>query len=176
MFSRVWNKILAVASFISLYGGLVGIVTLGLIIVTMVLIRQFGGSAWGFIELVKLQLLASGGLTLAFTQRAKQHVALDILIHRWSKRARERLAIIYWLGGIFVAALLLLQFTKATYEFWRAGEYWTGFTKIPLWPYYTIFTIGVVLFLLFLIHHFVQSIKVAFFSSGQSAQQPVEKT
>jgi len=142
-----------------MYAGVLGMLTISFLIVTMVIIRQLGGAAWGFMAYISLLLLATGGLSLAYTQKRKGHISLGIILDRLSPKFRVFLSPLWWLSGILILIVILMKWIPRINIYFKTGQYVPGSIPMPVWPFWTAFAVGVTFLLIWVIVHFTQSIK-----------------
>jgi TRAP-type mannitol/chloroaromatic compound transport system permease small subunit len=93
-----------------------------------------GKSILGIIEYAEIMLAALVMLSLANTQRTKDHVAVDLITRRLPVRAAGLIRGF----GLLVAVGLLAWTTRASwivgYASYQAGEYRFGIAQVPIWP------------------------------------------
>ena len=103
--------------------------------------------AYEFTEFLMVMMVASA---LAFTQLSKRHVSVELIINRFSLRARKFVHGISYFICLCIYVLITWQGIKGAQTQWRNGVT-SGAFSIPLWPFYLVLAFGCgVLCLIFL--------------------------
>ena len=114
----------------------VGIVALSLLIFADMAMRTaFDLSIEGGIEVSEYILVAIGFLGLGYAQLKGGHVAVDVLIFRFSPRVQRWVNILQLVVLIVFFVMMTLQIGKEAYIAWVEHEHRSGTTLlIPTWP------------------------------------------
>jgi len=122
----------------------------------------FNASIIGAIELSEMLMIGICSLTLAFTQKERGHVRMDLLMGRLKGRTRqvfELTAVLLCFIFAILVFIMALIFAKDSIAIMEIVE---GISEFPLWPWKTLIPIGFFLLcirlMIQLIQHFQQII------------------
>jgi TRAP-type C4-dicarboxylate transport system permease small subunit len=117
-----------------------------LLIVANVLYRIDGGVIIGVYELVEITIGVAAALAISYTGLKKGHVVVDMLLSRLSERPQAIVNRVYSIISFGFLALIAWGGLNVTIERFISGEVSTYF-QIPLWPFRSIWLIGLLLFI-----------------------------
>lgn len=121
-----------------------------LIIMANVVLRLLGMPIIGLYEIMAALTVMVLGLSLADSQREKQHVAIDILTEKFDKRVQDGLAVLTTVLSTMVFAVITLALLRyASFQF--AAGTTSDLLGLPSWPSLSALIAGFVLLLLVLL-------------------------
>jgi len=98
---------------------------------------------------------------LAYTQSLKGHIRVDFLITKLPKKAQLGLDSMAWFLGLAVCGIVGWQFGLTTRDYIVIGDFYPGLINFMWWPWYLVATLGFLLVVLWLLTHFIQSVRQA---------------
>lgn len=127
LYSKLENILMYIAGFLlTTMMGLVGI--------EIISRRIFGSSISGIFEITTELMTAVTLLGIAYVQRNKEHIQIDIIYDKMPKQMMKISEIIIY----FIVAVLLFVFaTRGFNSFmvaFKSGEHTIGTLSVPLWP------------------------------------------
>jgi TRAP-type mannitol/chloroaromatic compound transport system permease small subunit len=126
-----------------------------------VLYRNVAGkSILGAVELAAMFMAAIVALTLAYTQKAGEHVRLELFIDKLHGRKRYILENIIIFVCLVFSVLFLVQTTKNAINSIAIQEIIEGASGLPLWPWKSIVPVGFFLLCLRLILQQIQYLRI----------------
>jgi TRAP-type C4-dicarboxylate transport system permease small subunit len=114
---------LAVAALVAIAG----------VILTDVILRQFGGQVKSSDDFAGFALLATGMLGLAPTYRRGDHIRVGLLIDRLTGGSRRLVEILCLGFGVLAIGWASWWAGRFAYDSWRFHELSQGLIAIPLW-------------------------------------------
>lgn len=134
------------------------IAAIGVLIVSEVILRFFGMTIPGVIELATFSLLAATFLALAQTLRKNEHVRITMAIRLLPARFRRWAEL--WCMGVSGAVFAVLGWHTAVMaiDSYMFNEKSDGVIGFPLWVPQTIMVVGVAMLALVFIEEFVKVI------------------
>ena len=142
---------------VTLFAGVAGIALIGMLVLTVTNIglRLFGDPYAGTFELVSFLSIVVVGMSLALAQRYKTHVAIDIVVSRWSTRVQ------LWVGAaitLFSAIIFLLlgqELIAYALNLQDKGSV-SDSLRWPYWPLALTLSVGILALALALLADLVQ--------------------
>ncbi len=101
----------------------------------------FNAPITGVFELTEFMLASVVFLSMAYTQAGKGHVAVDLVVNRFSRKIQAFIAVINYLLSFLVMALITWKSVERGFEVMRAGEC-SGTLEIPVHPFVFIVALG----------------------------------
>lgn len=98
---------------------------------------------------------------LAYCAVLKGHVKIDLLVSRFSERARAVIGAVTGLISLVVFSLLVWSATLMTLSSWSGGEVSLDKLRLPAWPFRAVLVIGVVMLCLVLLIEIIHRIAKA---------------
>lgn len=126
-------------------GAIVGIM---LLICLNVLLRPFGLSVPGLVEIVEVLMPASAFLAAAGCQRGGHHVSMDLVVTKLDASTRRIVVAIANLVSIGFLMWLTFATTLGAWHSWQLGETRFGVLQIPIWPTRILIAMGSLLWTL----------------------------
>lgn len=155
---NIVKKITGVVSIISF----IGFFFIMALTVCDVLIRKLTGqSILGVYEIVERVMICAVFASFAYTQTAHAHVNITMLVAAFPQKLRF---VIMALNNLISAAVSIL----VAYAAWRQGNvamdshYTTGVLLIPLWPFYWVEIVSMVVLCLAFLFHAVKNAAAMF--------------
>ncbi|MFN3576504.1 MAG: TRAP transporter small permease subunit [Tabrizicola sp.] len=127
---------------------------LGLVLSDVVM-RQFGGQVKSADDMAGFALAAAGALALGPTYRRGGHVRVGMLIDRLTGRLRQGVEIAVALFAILCVGWATLWMARFAAESHRYGEVTSGLLALPLWPAQAVMVAGLLVFLIALVDDLV---------------------
>ncbi len=109
------------------------LVAIALIILTDVVLRQFGGQVRSSDDFAGFALVAAGMLGLAPTYRRGEHIRVGVLLDRLRGRARRAAEIACLVVGVVAIGWANWWAGRFVYDSWRFHEVSQGLVPVPLW-------------------------------------------
>ena len=106
-------------------------------VVDIVLRYVFSSPIAGDYELIELALVLIVFFAIPHTQTVHGHVAVDILTIRLSRRMKDVCGLIGWLAGTVMLAIITYANYRQIFKV-RGNELTTGILRIPVWPFYAL--------------------------------------
>lgn len=133
--------------------------TIAFSVVTEVIVRSFGASLPGVIEVATFALVGASFLSLADTFRHNIHIRITVLTQHLPQRMQRRAE----LGSLAVAALITVWLgcwaVDLAMEAYRYDDKSNGLLAIPLWIPQGMMALGIVLMAVSLIEEFVNVLR-----------------
>lgn len=139
-------------SYLVLEEGLVivaGIFVLVMMAITMadvVLRSLFNSPLEGAYEITEFMMAGVVFLGLAYMQRAKGHLAIEIFTERMPPWARTLVRVLGYLIALALFAAIAYETSAIAYQAWDRQDYTMGAARLPLWPVKTAIAFGSILF------------------------------
>lgn len=121
------------------------VAAISLLVFSEIILRFFGGTIPGVIELAMFSLLAASFLALAQTLRRNEHIRITILIGRVPMRARRWLEMWSLAVSACIFATMAYYTVIMAFESYEFNEMSDGVVGIPLWIPQVIMFVGIVL-------------------------------
>jgi len=146
-----------VNSLISVFAGIAAVALLVMLFLTVTNIglRLFGDPYAGTFELVSFLSVIVVGMSLALAQRYKTHVAIDIVVTRWSTRAQLWVGAVITLFAAVIFFLLGQELVSYALNLRDKGSV-SDSLRWPYWPLAITLAIGIFGLVLALISDLVQ--------------------
>lgn len=159
--ARSLYRVVIPASRIASHVGAGFLVVLMVLIVADVIMRYFFNSPIpGVFELTEQATGLVVVLSLAYCALEKGHINVDLVISRFSKKGQAVFGSIAAILGIGIIFIMVWQTAGYVKVMFRSGQSTTTLL-IPLFPFITVTTIGLTLFLLVLIGDFLDLLSKA---------------
>ncbi|WP_428911554.1 TRAP transporter small permease [Niallia sp. Krafla_26] len=107
-----------------------------------VTMRKLGNPLPGSVELVQILTVSIVFLGVAYVQKVKGHIFIEVATDKLPNKAKQGLDFIGYLIGLVICAIVTWQSGLAAWESIKIMEYATGIVHIPLWPAKVIIAIG----------------------------------
>jgi len=159
MLSKIGNWIVGFAAKVSMISGSVILALLALFTTANVILRAFGVMTYGFYEIILLMIVALVLSGAAYTEKTNGHIRLEIVVVRFSIRTQGILRTIGLLFGLSFTSIFMWRLILHTYSLYERGTFSRGMVNLPHWPAYLVMSISVILFVIILLAHFIQSIR-----------------
>lgn len=124
------------------WGAVITAAAMALLIPYTVLMRALGTPMGGDSELIELMMVVLVMLGLAYTQKARGHIAIGLLVDhfpRWAQVAADLLAVVLIVAG---CALIGWANLRVAYEYATVIPMSTDFLSVPLYPFKIIVGLG----------------------------------
>lgn len=141
-----------------LAGGIAGalaIVTIGVLVLAQVTLRQLGMIIPGGDDLTAFSVAASAMLPLAYAFRQGAHIRVDLIIGRTSGGARRGMEIVALACAAAMAALFAFSSFDTMLDSWEFEEVAQGMLAVPIWMPQIAMVVGTALFALALLDDLV---------------------
>ncbi|WP_239094419.1 TRAP transporter small permease [Bacillus sp. B15-48] len=138
---RFQHKVEMVLMYLS--GGL--ILTLMFLITADVIMRKLGSPILGAFELVQILTVSIIFLGIAFVQRVKGHIFIEVATDKLPEVMKRGLDFFGYVVGFFICSVITWQCGLAAWESLAIMEYSSGIVPIPLWQAKWIVAIGMAL-------------------------------
>ncbi len=102
-----------------------------------------GSPLKGGVEISEILFLSAVYLGLSYTHLFREHVGVDLLISRFSKKTRLCLETVMLLLALLTYGVLAWRGAGAFWTSIETGEYRWGLISIPLWPARLMIPLGV---------------------------------
>lgn len=133
-----------------------------LVIIWSVTARRFGVSTFGATELVRLAMIPAACAGIAYVQSLKGHVRVDFIVTRLPKKVQFGLECMAWFLALAVCGIIGWQFGLTTRDYIVVGDYYPGVINFVWWPWFLVATLGFLFLIIWLLTHFIQSIRQTF--------------
>jgi TRAP-type C4-dicarboxylate transport system permease small subunit len=143
-FISIVHRISRVGTYVAA-GVLVGVIAL---VVVSIITRRFGWALPGSYELVELLIPVAVGFALGYTALMKGHVAVDIVISRFSQRVQTIATVFTSFLGMGILAAIVWAGAKLAQERWLVER--TDELHVPFLPFRIVWLFGLSLFCLLL--------------------------
>jgi len=111
----------------------------------------------GSYELSQLMMVFVASFAFAYAQVYRRHIAIPILVMRFSQRKQAVLECTAWLMGCVLYGLVAYYSAIHGFELWESG-YTTLALLIPMGPFHFVVTAGCALFSAVLLANFIESL------------------
>lgn len=135
--------------------GAVAIVTIGLLVLAQVTLRQLGMIIPGGDDLTAFSVAASAMLPLAYAFRSGAHIRVDLIIGRTRGGVRHGMEIIALGFAAAMAALFAFASFDTMLDSWEFEEVAQGMLAVPIWIPQVALVAGTALFALALLDDLV---------------------
>lgn len=126
-----------------------GIFVLVMMLITMgdVVMRSlFNSPLEGAFEITEFMMAGVVFLGLAYMQREKGHLAIEVFTERMPPWGRTVVRIFGYLVALALFAAIAYETTGLAYEAWDIQDYTMGAARLPLWPVKSAIALGSILF------------------------------
>jgi TRAP-type C4-dicarboxylate transport system permease small subunit len=115
-----------------------------MVLVTADTIRRyaFNSPIHGVFEMTEFMMAALVFLTLAYAQRKKAMINVNLLTSHFSPRTNDYLNLFVYIFGFIFWALITWQGAEAVYFAWKIMDRTPGLVKFPLYPPKSLVPIG----------------------------------
>lgn len=152
-FTRIVSRIIKLGTIIAAVF-LAGIM---LLIVASVIVRPSGHVIAGSYEMIELLIVITVAFALAYTALLKGHVAVDILMERFSKRTQAIVAIFTWFLSFTIWGLITWANIDIMREKWLLEQ--TELLLVPYLPFRIVWIFGLALFCVIFLMEMINSIR-----------------
>jgi TRAP-type C4-dicarboxylate transport system permease small subunit len=159
MLSKIGNWIVEFAAKVSMISGSVLVAILALFTTTNVILRRFDVTTYGFYEIILLMIVAFVLSGAAYTEKTNGHIRLGFVVDRFSIRTQKILRTIGLAFGLGFTSIFMWRLILHTYSLYERGTFSRGMVNLLHWPAYLVMSISVILFVIILLAHFIQSIR-----------------
>ena len=118
----------------------------------------FNAPIIGVVEITEFMMVSLIFLSLAFAQKLKGHVAVDILVGRFQKKRQHLFNIFNYLVSMIFLILIALMSGVRGFETFHDNQV-SGDLGIPVYPFYFLLTIGCASMALELLKDLITSIR-----------------
>ena len=112
----------------------------------------------GVVEITEFMMVGLIFLSLAFAQKLKGHVAVDILVSRFQKKHQHLFNILNYLVSMIFLILIAWMSGGRGFETFHENQV-SGDLGIPVYPFYFLLTIGCAAMALELLKDLISSIR-----------------
>lgn len=162
---RLLEKIQRTVENVLLFLGGVIALALMLLIALDVTLRKLGSPIPGAYELVTMLHVVVVFLGVAYVQRVKGHIFIEIATEKLPLKLRKALDFCGYAVGFIVCAVFARQTGKAAWESIMSQEYVAALVDIPVWPAKLILALGMLMLTLRLgwdmLMHFLPQLRPA---------------
>lgn len=159
MLSRIGNWIVEIAAKVSEISGMALVSILALFITANVIMRAFDMTTYGFYEIILLMIIAFVLSGAAYTEKTRGHLRLGFIVDRFSTKAQGILRTIELVFGLGFMTIFMWRLIVHTHSLYEKGTFYRGMVNLPYWPAYLVMSISVILFVIVLLAHFIQSVR-----------------
>ncbi len=138
----------------------VALVTVMALIVANVLIRIPWKPIPGTVEMVEILGSILLGLGIAYCHQRKGHIAVGVLVNRFSRRKQALVDSITGLLALIFMAVLSYQMLQLG-ESMLARGYTTGHLEIPIAPFIYLVGVGFIMLSLIILRDFIKAVIIA---------------
>jgi TRAP-type C4-dicarboxylate transport system permease small subunit len=135
--------------------GAVAIVTIGVLVLGQVTLRQLGMIIPGSDDLTAFSVAASAMLPLAYAFRSGAHIRVDLIIGRMRGTLRQGMEITALGFAAAMAALFAFASADSMWDSWEFEEVAQGLLAVPIWIPQIAMVVGTALFALALLDDLV---------------------
>ena len=142
---NVWQSVLRLHDLIERWlnwGAGIVIIALGSMVVFQVLARIVARAPSGVFEMAEYLLVGTIWLAIAYTQRARGHVRLELFIDMVTGKKRHIIESIYLLIFIITFGIIFIFSVRNTWITARVGDVAGDILEIPLWPSKALIPLG----------------------------------
>ncbi|MDP5182544.1 TRAP transporter small permease [Blastococcus sp. BMG 814] len=133
--SRVLNRGLAALAGVAL-------MCLMLVLIAAIVLRAFGSSLEGSVELVSMLAVPVFGLALGAAQTEGAHVSIDLIFKSWRKGVRRAVGAVIALASAALFVQIAVSLVVYTLNMRSSGSM-TDALGLPLWPTVLTVVVGV---------------------------------
>ena len=159
-FQRVQKNIKRIGSMTAVISA-VTIVVMMLFTVVDVSLRRFGSGIEGYIELNRLMLVVVSFFAFAHTWNKDGHIRIDLLVNRFSPRAKSASRALDALAGLLLFGTIMWKGVGFAFKAYRTGEV-SSDLLLPLFPVKALLLIGCSVFVFHLLISFIDFLCQAF--------------
>jgi TRAP-type C4-dicarboxylate transport system permease small subunit len=126
-----------------------GMLVVVMMVVTMVdvILRSFFNSPLeGAYEITEFMMGGVVFLGLAYMQRAKGHLAIELFTERMPPWGRSLVRALGYLIALVLFSAIAYEASGLAYQAWEIQDYTMGAARLPLWPVKTAIAFGSILF------------------------------
>jgi len=159
MLSKIGNWIVEFSAKVSMITGMALVSILALFTTTNVILRHFDVTTYGFYEIILLMIISFVLSGAAYTEKTRGHLRLSFIVERFSARTQGILRTIELVFGLGFTSIFMWRLILHTHSLYEKGTFYRGMVKLYYWPAYLVMSISVILFVIILLAHFIQSIR-----------------
>jgi TRAP-type C4-dicarboxylate transport system permease small subunit len=130
-----------------------------LLIVAVVIVRPFNVVITGSYELIQLLAVVVIAFALAFTALKQSHIAVSILVSRFSERTQAIVDSINWLLGLGIWGFIFWAGTDIMLQKWLLEK--SDLLEVPFLPFRIVWVFGLLLFTLVYLIDMIKALKKA---------------
>lgn len=143
------------------------LLTVMVLIVANIIVREPFKPIPGTVEMVEILGAIILGLGVAYCQQKKGHIAVSVLVNRFSERKQALVDSITSVLAIFFMGLLSWEMIRYAGSMLARG-YTTGHLEIPIAPFIYVVAAGFIMLALVMFKDFLKAITIALKGSEQS--------
>jgi TRAP-type C4-dicarboxylate transport system permease small subunit len=106
----------------------------------------FNSPLEGAFEITEFMMAGVVFLGLAYMQREKGHLAIEIFTERMPPWARHGVRVFGYLVALLLFSAIAYETSQLAYRAWEIDDYTMGATRLPLWPVKSAIAFGSILF------------------------------
>lgn len=126
---------------------LIALLTMWFLTCSDIVLRYFGHPIFGSFEIVQFLLALIIGFAVAYTQRSKGHIAIEILVSRFPQRTQAIIDSVNYIFTIGVVSVIIWQCVKLGVHMWKVNQL-SMTLRLPLFPVLWAIALAFALFLL----------------------------
>jgi len=142
----IGRSFLFVEESLIIVAGMLVVVMMAVTMADVVMRSFFNKPLEGAYEITEFMMGAVVFLGLAYMQRTKEHLAIEILTDRMSPRVRSVVRASGYLVALALFSAIAYESTAIAYQAWVIQDYTMGAAHLPLWPVKSAIAVGSILF------------------------------
>jgi TRAP-type C4-dicarboxylate transport system permease small subunit len=143
---RIGRGYLVVEESLVIVAGMFVIVMMLITMADVVMRSFFNSPLEGAYEITEFMMAGVVFLGLAYMQREKGHLAIEIFTERMPPWARSVVRMFGYLVALMLFSAIAYETTELAYEAWDIQDYTMGAARLPLWPVKSAIAFGSILF------------------------------
>lgn len=131
---------------LALIAGTFVVVMMAVTVADISLRSLFNAPLQGAYEMTEFMMGGVVFLGLAYVQRAKGHLAIEILTHRLPLPGQRIVRVLGYLIALMLFCAIAWESSKLAYRAWDIQDYTMGAARLPLWPARSAIALGSFMF------------------------------
>ncbi|MBI2491074.1 MAG: TRAP transporter small permease [Candidatus Rokubacteria bacterium] len=148
--TTLWS--LVARGYLAVEGGLAAIAAaivaamMSITVLDVFLRSWFNTPLMGAFELMEFMMGGVVFLGLAYVQRARGHLAIELLTARFPRAARQAVQILGSLVALVLFLAIAWESSRLAYRAWEIQDYTMGAASLPMWPARSAVAVGSIVF------------------------------
>lgn len=138
--------------------GILLVVMMAITVLDIFLRSFFNAPLQGAYEITEFMMGGVVFLGLPYLQRAKGHLAIEILTSRLAPKAKCLVRVLGYLIALLLFSAVAYESSQLAYRAWEIQDYTMGAARLPLWPVKSAIAFGSIMFCIRLVVDIVSDV------------------